>query len=399
MDDLRRVFNKQYGFADPTHMVTAPGRINLIGEHIDYNGLAVFPMALDRRISMAIRASSEKVIKVYNFDERYEPIEFTMSSSIAPYAEGEWGNYVKAAAQGLFEVIPDLIGFDAVLRSDIPVAAGLSSSSALVVATALALVESNGIALARSEFLELLADSERYVGTRGGGMDQAICVAAKEGHASKIGFNPITLKTTYVPDEWRFVVANSLVEAKKSGAAKEAYNQRTRQCRDALVMVVGELGMIDEVDSYPKLLATVQVEQILTAAQTALHGTLDKRFMHVVSEAVRVLRAERAMRDCDTETFGRLMSESHRSLRENFEVSGPELDELVEIATDAGAEGARLTGAGFGGCAIALCTTQTVDEVLTALKERFYSTRDLAVDLSDALFLARPGGGARVREF
>jgi galactokinase len=399
MDELRRVFNKQYGSADPTHVVTAPGRINLIGEHIDYNGLAVFPMALDRRICMAIRARSDKGIRAYNIDERYEPIEFTISSSIVPYAEGEWGNYVKAAAQGLSEVSPDLNGFDAVLRSDIPAAAGLSSSSALVVATALALVESNGIAMGRSDFLELMADSERYVGTRGGGMDQAICVAAKEGHASKIGFNPITLKTTSVPDEWRFVVANSLVEAQKSGAAKETYNQRTRQCRDALVMVAGELGMIDEVDSYPKLLATVQVEQILAAAQTALHGTLEKRFMHVVSEAVRVLRAERAMRDCDTETFGRLMSESHRSLRENFEVSGPELDQLVEIATDAGAEGARLTGAGFGGCAIALCTAQTVDGVLEALKERFYSTRDLAVDLSDALFVAHPGRGAHVREF
>ncbi len=396
--DMRRAFVERYGPSVPTHVVTAPGRINLIGEHIDYNGLSVFPMALDRRITVAFRARTDNGVRISNLNDRYSPIEFAISSSIEPYDEGEWGNYAKAAAQGLSDLGTDLRGFDAVVHSDIPVAAGLSSSSALVVATALALVETSGIALGRGEFIELLAKAEHYVGTRGGGMDQAICVAAKEGHATKIGFDPIKLQATPVPRDWRFVVANSLVVAEKSGAARDAYNRRTHECREALVMVAGELGLIDEVDTYPTLLATVQVEQILTAAQAALHGTLSSRFLHVISEGVRVRLAERAMQDSDIEAFGRLMSESHRSLREDFEVSGPELDELVEAAIDAGAAGARLTGAGFGGCTIALCTATTVDDVLNALEEEYYSKRKLSCDLKDALFVTRPGSGARVEE-
>ncbi len=398
MEELKQLFIEQYDSAEPTHIVTAPGRINLIGEHIDYNGLSVFPMALDRRISMVLRARSGKRIRVFNMDERYPPLDFAISSSIEPYADGEWGNYVKAAVQGLSALGADLKGFDSVVLSDIPVAAGLSSSSALVVATAFALVEVSDMAVARNEFMELLAKAERYVGTEGGGMDQAICVGAQDGAATRINFDPIRLRATPVPRDWRFVVANSLVEAEKSGAARDAYNQRTRECREALVMVVGELGMIDEVDSYPELLAKVQVEQIMTAAQGALHGTLARRFMHVVSEAVRVLRAERAMLDSDTDTFGRLMSESHRSLRDDFKVSGPELDELTEIAIHGGAEGARLTGAGFGGCTIALCTADTVDGVVNALQEQFYSTREFPQNPNDVLFVAQPGGGARVRE-
>jgi galactokinase len=254
------------------------------------------------------------------------------------------------------------------------------------------------MAVDRSELMDLLAEAERFVGTRGGGMDQAICIAAKQGHATRVSFDPIRLHATPVPDEWSFVVANSLVVAEKSGAARTAYNQRTRECREALVKVTGELGLIDDVDSYPKLLSSVHVEQIMTAAHTALHGKLVKRFLHVVSEAVRVLRAERAMQESDAHTFGRLMFESHRSLRDDFEVCGPELNELVEIAANAGAEGARLTGAGFGGCVIVLCTADTFDYVIGALEEKFYANRPFRGELRDALFVARPSRGAAVRE-
>ncbi len=398
MEKLRGAFVECYDSTEPNRMVTAPGRINLIGEHIDYNGLSVFPMALDRKISMVFRARKRPGVRVCNLDSRYPPIEFEISASIEPYDVGQWGNYLKAAAQGLTLVNPGLIGFDAVVHSDIPVAAGLSSSSALVVATAFALIETSDMAVERDKLMNLLADAERYVGTRGGGMDQAICISAKEGHATRVSFDPIRLTHTRIPEDWLFVVANSLVTAEKSGAARAAYNERTRECREALVLVAGELGMMDEVDSYPRLLATVQVEQILLAAESALHGSLAKRFMHVVSEGVRVRRAEKAMRDSDIETFGRLMSESHRSLRDDFEVSGPELNELVEIAVKSGAEGARLTGAGFGGCVIALCTADTVDGVKTALESEFYAIHRVPADLGDSLFVARPGGGARVVE-
>jgi galactokinase len=398
MEELRQVFVEQYGPVEPTHVVTAPGRINLIGEHIDYNGLAVFPMALNRKVTMLFRARDDARVRVRNVNGRYAPLDFTISSPLEPYADGEWGNYVKAAVQELLVFFPDLVGFDAAIRSDIPMAAGLSSSSALVVATALALIQTNDVSVGRGELMDMLADAERYVGTKGGGMDQAICVGAVEGTAARIDFDPVRLSTTDVPGNWCFIVANSLVGAEKSGAARDGYNQRTLECKEALRLVVDRLGKIGEVDSYPKLLDEIPVENVMAAAHAVLPGLLDKRFKHVITEATRVAQAERAMARADAETFGRLMSESHTSLRDDFGVSGPELDELTELATAAGAAGARLTGAGFGGCIIALCTSDTVDDVISALEKHYYSKRGVANKLQDLLFVARPGGGAVVRE-
>ena len=398
VEELRQIFTERFGTNKPTHVVTAPGRINLIGEHIDYNGLPVFPMALDRRVTMLLRARDDARVRVLNAYGRYDTLDFTISSPLEPYGDGHWGNYVKAAAQELLAFSPDLNGFDAVVWSDIPIAAGLSSSSALVVAAALALIRVNGVSIGRSQLMDLLADAERYVGTKGGGMDQAISVGALEGTATKISFDPIRLTTTAVPDCWRFVVANSLVQAKKSGSARDAYNQRTSECGEALRLVLDRLGSSGEMDSYPELLAAIPLEQLIAAAREVLTDTLRSRFQHVVTEATRVTEAERAMGVADAPEFGRLMSQSHASLRDDFAVSGPELDELTEIATSAGALGARLTGAGFGGCAIALCTSDTVGDVLRALEKSFYSKREAPDRLEDVLFVARPGGGAEVRE-
>ncbi len=398
MEQLTQRFRERYGFVQPSHCVTAPGRINLIGEHIDYNGLSVFPMALDRRVKMLFRPNGIRTIRVSNADKRFPPLDFTISSLLEPYPEGEWGNYVKAAVQELIVLFLELNGFDAVVTSDIPAAAGLSSSSALVVATALALMRANDLSMDRIELMKMLAKAERYVGTEGGGMDQAICIGAVEGTATRIDFDPISLTSTTVPNDWRFVVANSMVRAEKSGAARDEYNRRTRECREALRSVASKLGLNGEVSTYPELLSKVPVNDVMAAAQVAIPGTLGRRFLHVVTEAVRVSQAEQAMREADADRFGRLMSDSHRSLRDEFEVSGPELDELTEIAADAGALGARLTGAGFGGCIIALCKTDTVGAVLSALQRRYYSLREIHGRPRDVLFVARPGGGAGVTE-
>lgn len=398
MEQLTQLFRECYDSADPAHCVTAPGRINLIGEHIDYNGLSVFPMALDRRVKMLFRPNSTRRVRVSNADERFPPLDFTISSLLDPYPEGEWGNYVKAAVQELIVLFLELNGFDAVVTSDIPAAAGLSSSSALVVASALALMKANDLSMDRIELMKMLAKAERYVGTEGGGMDQAICIGAVEGTATRIDFDPISLTSTKVPADWRFVVANSMVHAEKSGTARAEYNRRTRECREALLSVAGKLGLIGDVSTYPELLRKVPVNEVMAAARAAIPGTLGRRFMHVVTEAVRVSQAEQAMREANAGWFGRLMSDSHRSLRDDFEVSGPELDELTEIAVDAGALGARLTGAGFGGCVIALSKTDTVGSVLSALQGRYYSGREVSGRPRDVLFVARPGGGAAVTE-
>src|SRR5205809_748587 len=256
--DLAAAFAHAFGAppssAGPVHVVRAPGRVNLIGEHIDYCGLPVFPMALRQSVRIAFQPRSERETRLVNRDSRFAPSAFVMSESIPPAPAGDWGNYARAAARALAQRFPDLRGVDALVDSDLPIAAGLSSSSALVVAMALALLHANGITVASLELMELLGRGERYVGTAGGGMDQAIILGARAGCASRIDFHPLRLTPTAVPGDWQFLVAWSLVHAEKSGGARQAYNERTRQCDEARRLVAKRLGQQEDV-TYPALLA------------------------------------------------------------------------------------------------------------------------------------------------
>ncbi|NIN71721.1 MAG: galactokinase [Gemmatimonadetes bacterium] len=397
MEVLRAAFAERYGSPEGAYLVQAPGRVNLMGDHIDYNGLSVLPMALQRRVSVLYRERDDASVCIASTAEGCTARDFKLMRKIKPYQTGDWGNYAKAAAQGLVERFEIHRGFDAVVHSDIPVAAGLSSSSALVVAFALAVLHANDHdEVERLELAELLAEAEHYVGTRGGGMDQAICLAARRQSASRIDFNPLRLTAHPIAPEWNFIIAFSLVQAQKSGAARKTYNTRTRECRDALTRVTEALGIAEKVDSYPALMRGRRVRDLLKAAESALDELPMRRFRHVVTEAERVRKAEEALAAYDLRGFGRLMKASHASLLDDFEVSSPELDELVEIATRAGAAGARLTGAGLGGCVVALCPQHRVDKVMKRLKSRFYDTREYAGPLEDQLFVATPSGGAEV---
>jgi galactokinase len=393
---LRQAFEERYGMAKGLHVVSAPGRVNLMGDHIDYNGLSVFPMALSRHVSALYRERDDDTVRIASTNSRYGPREFTLRREIEPYEDGDWGNYVKAAAQGLAGRFQIEHGFDAVVHSNVPAAAGLSSSSALVVAAALALLHTNEVEIERLALAELLAKAEHYVGTQGGGMDQAICLAARKHSASRIDFEPLRMTAHLIPPEWQLIVASSLVRAEKSGAVRKLYNARTRECRDALTKVVRAFRAEDRITSYPDLLAASRPAALLKRAEDVLDDTLLRRFRHVVSEAVRVRQVEKALTAYDLKGFGRLMSKSHRSLGDDFEVSTQELDELAEIAEHAGAAGARLTGAGLGGCVVALCPDHRTPRVLKALTGRFYNKRELESDLADHLFVAEPSGGATV---
>src|SRR5213595_2387024 len=397
--DLAAAFAHAFGAppssAGPVHVVRAPGRVNLIGEHIDYCGLPVFPMALRQSVRIAFQPRSERETRLVNRDSRFAPSAFVMSESIPPAPAGDWGNYARAAARALAERFPDLRGVDALVDSDLPIAAGLSSSSALVVAMALALMHANGVTVPSLELMELLGRGERYVGTAGGGMDQAIILGARAGCASRIDFHPLRLTPTAVPADWQFIVAWSLVHAEKSGAARQAYNQRTRQCDEARRLVAQRLGQRADV-TYPALLAAAPVEQLLQVAETNLTGVLARRFRHVVTEESRVRQAEAALAARELAAFGQLLDASHRSLRDDYEVSHAELDRLVELAREAGAAGARLTGAGFGGSIVALCRVERAPDVVAALRERYYAPRGAASDVARHMFTAEPSAGAEV---
>jgi len=399
------------GEPDPRWRAIAPGRVNLIGEHTDYNGLPVFPIAIDRGVHIEFRVTDDGVVRLDSPLARFDPFAFQLKRPIEAARQGDWSNYVRAAARGLLEHGVRLKrGIEGTVTGDVPIASGLSSSSALVVASALALLKANGVAvggarpagsvagqaaraLSRLELAALMARAERFVGLEGGGMDQAACLHGREGHALRIEFDPLRVTPVPVPEGWRWVVASSLVRAEKSAGARSAYNERARQCREALE-VIGR--STDAPPTYRDLAAVDDLGGLLRHARRALAPVLFRRFRHVVTEGRRVALAGAAMRDGDMRRFGDLMVRSHESLRDDYEVSTGELDAIVEVAVGAGAAGARLTGAGFGGCAVVLCDDATVGPVMEALAARFYAPRLGRPPTRDMMFAVKASGGAGV---
>jgi galactokinase len=391
----RRRFAEVLGEGPGVFVVRAPGRANLIGEHIDYNGLAVLPMAIDRSITIMARPRQDRTVRVHNIDPRFDSLTFELSDVIPRAPQGDWGNYVRAAAQAVCQDYPVIRGMDAVIGSDLPTAAGLSSSSALVVASALALLHGGGLPIDRGALMGRLAAAERYVGLRGGGMDQAICLGARAGTAAHIRFDPLALETVDVPPEWRFVVASSLVPARKSAEARVVYNRRTEECRQA-AKEVARLLELPVGTGYPALLARFDSDELMAVAGELRDQQLARRFRHVVTEARRVDRAVSALAGNSLDTFGELMTASHASLRDDYQVSCPELDHLVDLARESGAVGARLTGAGLGGCIIALGTVETVGAMVQRLDRDFYRGRVPITDLDAVRFVAVPADGATI---
>lgn len=370
-----RGFREAFGAA-PAVKVHAPGRVNLVGEHIDYADLAVLPMAIDRGVAMWCRPCSDPRVRIVNADARYGTREFDLELPIPAAEAGDWGNYAKAALQGLAEAGVPIRGFDAWVGGDLPPAAGLSSSSALVVATALAALAVVG---EEDRFSDVdlagrLAAAEQYVGVRGGGMDQAAILCGRAGCALRVSFSPLDARPIRVPADWAFVVAHSLDAAEKSGSARAAYNERRADVEEAVRRVTTCLGGSPPAASCRALVESRSSAELLEAAER-LPDRLRRRLRHVVTEAARVEEAVAALEAGRSDAFGAAMSASHASLREDFDVSTPALDELVAAAMAAGATGARLTGAGLGGCVVALVPRRGAADLLGELSERFYRPR------------------------
>lgn len=397
MTDVHSVFEARFG-RRPTHVSWAPGRVNLIGEHTDYNDLPVLPMAFQRLVRLALAPRDDGRVILHSTDSVFRPVEFEVRPGIPPDAPGHWGNYAKAPADTLARRFAIWRGFDGVLDSDVPVAAGLSSSSAVVNAVGLALAHINEVAVEERAFAALMADAERYTGTQGGGMDQAVSLAARAGHALKITFSPLRLQHVLIPEDWCFVVADSGVRVEKSGAAQKTYNARRAECEDAFGAVVEEVmraGLAPTTPShYPDLLRLVERDQLMDLAENVLDTALFRRFRHVVSEAGRVQEAVDRMKGADLAGFGTLMDASHGSLRTDFLMSSRELDDLTAIAREGGAVGARLTGAGLGGCIVALADRGTVRGVIDALVTQYFKPRKLLDRVEQRVFVALPSAGA-----
>jgi galactokinase len=370
-------------------LLSVPGRVNLIGEHIDYHDLPVLPMAVQRRIWFAFRARPDgrlRAISSGNYGER----EFTFATHLEPGAAGDWINYLKAAAQAVSSRWPLRRGVDVAIASDLPAAAGLASSSALLVGVTLALLETNSILATKGELMDILPEGEQFVGTRGGAMDHAAVLAARAGCALLLRFAPLEFSPIPVPPDWCFLVAHSLTAAEKSGALRAQYNARRTAGMQALT-ALGFASFRSAIEQH----STVELRMLAerAAADHRLDADQFRAFLHVTSEARRVEDAVAALRNGDADFFGRLLSASHASLRDDLRVSSPPLDALVQAALEAGALGARLTGAGFGGCAVVLCRAADRDRVLDGLVERYYSTR-AGFERQNHLFAAEPSAGA-----
>jgi galactokinase len=387
-------FEAAFG-APPTAEVRAPGRVNLIGEHIDYHGLPVLPMALTRTIRVAFRPRGDRRIRVVNDRPAYRPVEFELDPDLESVEAGSWENYVRAAARA---VVPlgALRGVDARVESDVPPAAGLSSSSALVVAVARALLAASEVEVPAPRLADALAQGERFVGTEGGGMDQAVSLGARSGTALKVDFAPLAWRAIPLPRAWRIVVAHSGVAAEKSGSAREAYNRRRRESECARESVADHLAghLAGGMTGYRDLIARFGMDSLVGLGERVLEPGPFRRFRHVVLEAGRVDAAVRSLEAGDLETMGACLVASHASLRDDYEVSHPALDRLVETALAAGAAGARLTGAGFGGCMLALTDTARVQAVVDALQGTLAG--GAARVAAPLVFVAEAGGGARV---
>ena len=392
-------FRERFGRA-PEGIAFAPGRVNLIGEHVDYCGLPVLPAALSHGVALAFAARRDERVRCLTTAPGFDEADFIPGD--AP--EAGFGRYLSAAATGLEAgrwTPGSRAGLDGAIASDLPVAAGLSSSSAVVIAGALALLAARGrlgpgAPLPRGAAMRLaldLAEAEHGVAIQGGAMDQSVCLGAVPGHALHIAFEPPGWNPIPVdPSRFRFLVAFSGRRADKGGAAGAIFDERVRQARKALRLA---RKFLSHGDSYPALVAGHPLPELLAAADR-LPTPLAGRFRHVVTEAWRTTAAMEHLRSGNAGALGETLDASHESLRRDYDVSTPDLDELVALARSAGALGARLTGAGLGGSVVILAQPDREAAIRAQLTERYYLPRGIATPRSTHLLDATPSGAARL---
>ncbi|XP_045495870.1 N-acetylgalactosamine kinase [Colias croceus] len=440
IENLTQRFYDEFG-SKPTFYVRVPGRVNLIGEHIDYCGYPVLPMALEQDILVAASLTSNSKLYLRNINGKYNNFDVEITTfediDIQPDSNGKpfWYNYVLCGLKGALEHLNNDFtnGLKLLVDGNIPPASGLSSSSALVSAACLSFLYAQNALLNKTEIATLCAKSERYIGTQGGGMDQAIAFLAEKYSAQYITWQPLNATAVALPEEASFVVAHSLAEANK--AATNDYNRRVIECRLAAKVLIKAAGgevsqkivtlsqaqkilnktlveMIDMVNEYmpQEIYTKIEVCKKLDITENEMDTLyltpntrhlkefkLKQRALHVFGEALRVedfrkactqyisngnnghingsngatVKSESECIDKKLSTLGELMSSSHESLKTLYECSHENLDRLVDISKKMNVH-CRLTGAGWGGCVVALCPKDKVDEYIEMLRDEFY---------------------------
>lgn len=370
LDGLLGAFRERFGGA-PDAVVRAPGRVNLVGEHTDYNEGFVLPMAIDRDVRIALRARADDTVRVRALDVGREAV-FRLSA--LERGEG-WHQYVAGVAWALQEEGLALRGWDGVMTGDVPRGAGLSSSAALELASARAFQASSGFPWEPARMARRCQRAENaWVGVNSGIMDQLISALGREGHALLLDCRSLEGEPVPLPRGHVIVVLDT---GTRRGLVGSAYNERRAQCEEAARRLgVPALRDVDEED--------------LRLRGAELAELPRRRARHVVTENARTVAAAEAIRRGDAAELGRLMNASHASLRDDFEVSSEALDAVVRCAqAQPSCLGARMTGAGFGGCAVALVREGEADAFVRAVAACYD-----APGRASAAYVCRPAEGA-----
>jgi galactokinase len=348
---LRQAFERQFRRA-PELISEAPGRVNLIGEHTDYNDGFVLPAAINRTVAVALARRDDDVIRAYSLD--YDQCDEFRAGMVRRFAGSRgWRDYLRGVVWALADSQYGITGADIAITGDVPKGAGLSSSAAIEMALAGGLTRASGIEIDRRLLAQLCRHAENFfVGVKSGIMDQYASALGQADHALLIDCRSLESDALPLPDGVAIVVIDSKVQRR---LAETPYNRRREECAET----AAELGLDSLRDATVEMLPH-------------LEGDLLKRARHVITENARVLAAAAALRANDLDCLGGLMAESHASMRDDFEASASQIDLLVDLAQrEEGVIGARVTGAGWGGCTVNLVRTGAVERFVTNVSAKY----------------------------
>jgi galactokinase len=382
---LKKDFNNRYGSSSTnSFLYFAPGRVNLIGEHTDYNGGYVFPCALDFGTYLAIRKSNDNLIKLAS--ENFDYSTVVNLSELPRKQEGQWVNYPLGVINEFLKLGVKITGLEMLFYGNVPNGAGLSSSASIEIVTALAINEFFNAGLDRVAMAKLGQRAEnQFVGVNCGIMDQFASAMGKKDSAIFLDCN--TLQYKIVPlklNGYKLVISNT---NKRRGLADSKYNERRGECEKAVdyIKTARNISLLGEIPEDAFYLIDQQISD----------KTVRKRAKHVVTEIKRTVDAVKELNAGHLDRFGALMNGSHDSLRDDYEVTGFELDTLVDEARKIpGVIGSRMTGAGFGGCTISLVAEDRVSNFMDTVGRNYQAKTGLKADF----YIAEIGDGARLIE-
>lgn len=383
-NNILKKFNEKFGYENDVRVFFSPGRVNLIGEHTDYNGGHVFPCALSFGTYGAISQRDDKIVRMYseNFEDK-GIISFEIDN-LKNEEEHDWANYPKGVIDVLRKHGYDVNqGFDMVVYGNIPNGAGLSSSASLELLMAVMMNDIHQFNIDRVELVKYCQEAENnFIGVNCGIMDQFSIGMGQDSSAILLDCNTLDYKysTVDLKDEV-IVIANT---NKRRGLADSKYNERRSECEEALKELQTELKI--------STLGELTEDEFEKNKHLIKSDIRAKRAKHAVYENQRTLKAVKALEDNDIETFGKLMNQSHNSLRDDYEVTGKELDTLVDLASKhEGTVGARMTGAGFGGCTVSIVKRDNVDDFINNVGKQYKEIIGYDADF----YVANIGAGTR----